>query len=66
LLVQPLATGRPRTAVGGGREGHTLQPVVFDLLTPPGRKQEDLLGNYDQRQDRRAQLPGVVPRQAGR
>lgn len=61
LLVQPLATGRPREAVGGGREGHTLQPVVFDVIVPPGPSQEDLLRNYDQRQGRRAQLPGVVP-----
>jgi hypothetical protein len=65
LLVQPLAMGRPREAVGGGREGHTLQPVVFDLLAPPGVRQEDLLGDYDQRGKRRAQLPGVVPSRAG-
>ena len=65
LLVQPLATGRPREAVGGGREGHTLQPVVFDLIAPPGPSQEDLLRNYDQRQGRRAQLRGVVPSAAG-
>jgi hypothetical protein len=61
LLIQPLAVGRPREAVGGGREGHTLQPAIFDLLAPAGKTQEDLLRDYDQRQERRAQVPGVVP-----
>jgi hypothetical protein len=60
LLVQPLATGRPRTAVGGGREDHTLQPPVFDILAPAGKTQEQLLRDYDQRQNRPVRLPGVV------
>jgi hypothetical protein len=61
LLIQPLAVGHPRDAVGGGREGHTLQPAIFDILVPAGKRQEELLRDYDQRGNRPVVLPAVVP-----
>jgi hypothetical protein len=63
LLILPLATGRPRDAVGGGREGHTLQPGIFDVVVPAGATQEQMLRDYDQRGHRPVELPGVVPSQ---
>ncbi len=63
LLILPVAAGRPRETLGGGREDDALQPPIVDLIAPPGTTQERLLADYSRHDQRPVRLPGVVPSQ---
>ncbi len=65
LGALPVSPGEWRERVGGGRKDEPLQPPILDLLVPPGRKQEWVLADFSSRDQRPAELPGVVPAQAG-
>jgi hypothetical protein len=57
MLVQTIAEAE---AFGGG-EVELIHPMVIDLLAPPGRTQEAILGSYDKSSKRRAVVPLVYP-----
>jgi len=61
LMILPISPGKWQDRFGGGREGEPLQPPLVDILVPPGSRQEILLGDFDSRSERPAQLLGVVP-----
>ncbi len=62
-LILPIIPGRAEDAFGGGRENDPLQPPLVDILVPEGagRGQAEILRDYDSFQERRVQIPGVVP-----
>ncbi len=66
-MILPVIPGSDDNAFGGGRENDPLQPPLVDLLRPRGLepRQADILRNYDSYQERRAQIPGVVPAEVG-
>jgi glycosidase len=67
LGALPISPGEEWTnRFGGGEHGEALQPPIVDLLTPPGVRQELVLGDYDSGQGRRAVIPAVVPAGARR
>jgi hypothetical protein len=62
LAVPELTYSASEETMGGGREGELdLQPRFIDILVPEGRKQEEVLIDYDLKADTLVQLPGVVP-----
>jgi alpha-amylase len=65
LGALPISPGEWRERLGGGRKDEPLQPPIVDLLVPPGGKQEWVLADFSSRDRRPAELPGVVPAQAG-
>ena len=60
-MVLPVIPGTDEQAFGGGLEGEPLQPPLVDILVPEGFTQQEVLGAFDSRRSRPAQLPGVVP-----
>jgi hypothetical protein len=65
LGALPISPGEWRERLGGGRKDEPLQPPIVDLLVPPGHKQEWVLSDFSSRDQRAAELPGVVPAAAG-
>ncbi len=61
LMILPVSPGRWQDRFGGGRDDAPNQPPLIDVLVPEGKKQETLLGDFDQVRNRPAVLPGVVP-----
>lgn len=57
----PVASGKSAERLGGGRIEDALQPPIVDVIVPAGSKQEDVLRDYDLRQNRAVKLTGVVP-----
>jgi hypothetical protein len=64
LMILPVTSGRPRDRFGG-RERAPLQPPLVDVLVPAGATQEEVLQSYDLAEGVPAELPGVVPAEAG-
>lgn len=61
LGILPISPGKWQNRFGGGRDDEPLQPPLVDILVPAGASQEALLSDFDSRDDRRVQLPGIVP-----
>jgi hypothetical protein len=61
LMILPVSPGRWQDRFGGGRENAAIQPPLVDVIVPAGRKQETILGDFDQRAKRPVVLVGVVP-----
>jgi len=59
-LLVPVGSGLSAEHFAG-REDDPLQPPVVDLIVPAGQSQEAVLGDYDVRTGRMAQITGVVP-----
>jgi len=57
----PVSPDEWQNRFGGGREDDGLQPPIIDLIVPEGASQEKLLNDFDGRNDKPAELPGVVP-----
>lgn len=64
LMILPVSPGRWADRFGGGRDGAPLQPPLLDILVPPGRKQESILGDFTATKP--VVLLGVVPAEAGK
>lgn len=65
LMILPISPGKWSDRFGGGRENAEIQPPLVDILVPEGRKQENVLSDFDQRRQERVVLPGVVPSSKG-
>lgn len=61
LMILPVSPGKWSDRFGGGRENAEIQPPLVDIVVPEGRKQENVLSDFDQRRKERVVLPGVVP-----
>ncbi|HWM92050.1 MAG TPA: glucodextranase DOMON-like domain-containing protein [Thermoanaerobaculia bacterium] len=61
LMILPISPGKWTDRFGGGRENAEIQPPLVDILVPEGRKQENVLGEFNQRRKETVVLPGVVP-----
>ena len=61
LMILPISPGRWQDRFGGGRENAEIQPPLVDIVVPKGKKQEEILADFDQRGKRPVLLPGVVP-----
>jgi hypothetical protein len=61
LMILPVSPGKWNDRFGGGRENAAIQPPLVDIVVPEGKKQENVLGNFDQRRKEPVVLPGVVP-----
>jgi hypothetical protein len=61
LMILPISPGKWTDRFGGGRENAAIQPPLVDVVVPEGRKQETLLGEFNQRRKEMVVLPGVVP-----
>ncbi len=61
LMILPVSPGTWRDRFGGGYEDDNLLPPLIDIIVPEGKKQEEVLKDYDLRNGRRVKLPGVVP-----
>lgn len=61
LMILPVSPGRWQDRIGGGRENAEIQPPLMDIVVPKGKKQEEILADFDQRAKRPVLLPGVVP-----
>ena len=61
LMILPISPGTWTDRFGGGRENAEIQPPLVDILVPEGKKQENVLSDFDQRRKERVVLPGVVP-----
>ena len=62
LAIPELTYSASEETIGGGREGELdLQPRFMDILVPEGRKQEEVLIDYDLKADTLVQLHAVVP-----
>lgn len=61
LMILPVSPGRWHDRFGGGRENAEIQPPLMDIVVPKGKKQEEILADFDQRAKRPVLLPGVVP-----
>ncbi|MEM6455577.1 MAG: glucodextranase DOMON-like domain-containing protein [Acidobacteriota bacterium] len=66
LFILPVSPGTWQNRFGGGRDDAPLQPPLIDIIAPEGTTQERLLSDYDSRQNRAAQIPGVVPAEVGK
>lgn len=62
LMILPISPGKWTDRFGGGRENAAIQPPLVDIVVPEGRKQENVLGDFDQRRKEPVVLPGVVPK----
>jgi hypothetical protein len=62
LMILPISPGSWTDRFGGGRENAAIQPPLEDILVPEGRKQETLLGEFNQRRKEPVVLFGVVPK----
>lgn len=62
LMILPVSPGKWSDRFGGGRENAAIQPPLLDIVVPEGRKQENVLGSFDQRRKEQVVLPGVVPK----
>jgi len=61
VMILPILPGLSKEAFGGARDDDALQPPLVDIIVPTGKKQEDVLKDYDLLQNRPVALPGVVP-----
>jgi hypothetical protein len=61
LMILPISPGKWTDRFGGGRENAAIQPPLVDIVVPEGRKQETILGEFNQRRKEPVVLPGVVP-----
>ncbi len=61
LMILPVSPGKWTDRFGGGREDAEIQPPLLDIVVPEGRKQESILGEFNQRRKEPVVLPGVVP-----
>jgi len=61
LMILPISPGKWQDRFGGGRENAPNQPPLVDILVPAGKRQEDVLRDFDARAGRPVVLPGVVP-----
>ena len=61
LMVLPISPDVWRNRFGGGRRNEPLQPPIVDVIVPPDKQQEWLLGDFDSQADLPVSLPGVVP-----
>jgi hypothetical protein len=59
LFILPVQVGRPLNAWGTNREDAENQPLIIDLIVPPGAEQKQILGDFAGA--RSAVIPGVVP-----
>ena len=62
LMIVPISPGTWTDRFGGGRENAEIQPPLVDIIVPEGKKQENVLSDFDQRRQERVVLPGVVPK----
>ena len=53
--------GNPSEAAGGGGLEGGVNPNIYDILLPPGKDQERILGDYDPSTGRSAVVPMVGP-----
>lgn len=61
LMILPVSPGKWNDRFGGGRENAAIQPPLVDIVVPEGKKQENVLGEFNQRRKEPVVLPGVVP-----
>jgi len=61
LMILPISPGKWNDRFGGGRENAAIQPPLVDIVVPEGKKQENVLGEFNQRRKEPVVLPGVVP-----
>ena len=61
LMILPVSPGKWSDRFGGGRENAEIQPPLLDIVVPEGRKQETILGEFNQRRKEPVVLLGVVP-----
>lgn len=61
LMILPVSPGRWQDRFGGGRDNAEIQPPLIDIVVPKGKKQEEILADFDQRAKRPVLLPGLVP-----
>ena len=61
LMILPVSPGKWNDRFGGGRENAAIQPPLVDIVVPEGKKQENVLSDFDQRRKEPVVLPGVVP-----
>lgn len=62
LMILPVSPGKWSDRFGGGRENAEIQPPLLDIVVPEGRKQETILGEFNQRRKEPVVLLGVVPK----
>lgn len=62
LMILPVSPGKWSDRFGGGRENAEIQPPLLDIVVPEGRKQETILGEFNQRRNEPVVLLGVVPK----
>jgi hypothetical protein len=62
LMILPVSPGKWNDRFGGGRENAAIQPPLVDIVVPEGKKQENVLGEFNQRRKEPVVLPGVVPK----
>ena len=65
LMILPISPGKWSDRFGGGRENAEIQPPLVDIVVPEGKKQENVLSDFDQRRKEPVVLPGVVPASKG-
>lgn len=65
LFIMRAAPGRSADAFGGADEYDPAPCPLVDILVPPGKTQEKVLGDYDSAAGVPVRLPAVVPASAG-